>query len=204
MPFAHSRGLMKRTSKNESKPSPPSRETAMPLPPELLSPAGAPQRLSHLLLDPKKPAAVRARLLLDVLNNNPGGPAAQQALLTELFQQAGGRSPDDQLLQLMESYEQALTDLAHGPVRPATFIAPADGTLPDPQPRVHVITPDGGERYASLHPRVALADLRPGMTVYLYPKGVVVLGATPTPPRVGQQGTFLRRLEDSNLVEAAF
>ncbi|HYT92360.1 MAG TPA: ATP-binding protein [Gemmataceae bacterium] len=168
----------------------------------LARPSAAPSKLSQILLDPKKPAEVRAKTLLDVLQNTGGNPMAQHAVLTQLLQQAGAQTAEAQVLQMMEAYEQALAELEHGPVRPATFIAGDDGVLPGPRPRAHVITPDGQERYAMLHTRVAPGNLKPGATVYLDPKGSVVLGVSTAPPRVGQQGTFLRRLDGSDLIEA--
>src|SRR5207248_4776798 len=104
--------------------------------------------------------------------------------------------------QMMEHYEQALVELEQGPVRPATFITEPKDAPPSPRPRAHVITPDGQERYPIVHARVPMKDLRPGMTVYLDPKGSVLLSATTTVPRVGQEGTFLRQVQDTNLVEA--
>src|SRR5262249_41937038 len=77
-----------------------------------------------------------------------------------------------------------------------------EGDLPGPGPRAHVVTPDGQERFPTLHPRLRLADLRTGMTVYLDARGSVVLGTTPALPRAGQEATFLRRVEGTGLVEA--
>src|SRR5262249_21186758 len=144
---------------------------------------GGQHKLSELLLDPKRPVEVRAKMLFDILQNNE--PILQQAVLAELLQQLPAKKPEDEILKLMECYEQALAELEQGPVRPATFIAAAEGDLPGPTARAHVITPDGHERYPTLHPKVSLADLKPGMTIYLDPKGTVVLGAARSLPRVG-------------------
>src|SRR5262249_59324878 len=91
---------------------------------------GSQQHLSSGLLDPKKPAEVRAKVLLDVLHSNEE-PNLQQAVLTALFQKVG-RDPEDAVIQLMERYEQVLHELEQGPVRPATFIAEAPGGPPAP------------------------------------------------------------------------
>ena len=88
-------------------------------------------------------------------------------------------------------------------MRPATFIAEADGDMPGPKPCAHVVTPDGQERFPFLHPDVNLEDLACGKTVYLDPKGTVVLGVGRRFPEVGQEATFLRRLPDRDLVEVA-
>ena len=65
-----------------------------------------------------------------------------------------------------------------------------------------VTTPDGNERFPLLHPNLKADDLLPGMTVFLDPKGSIVLGVDDTLPTVGQEGTFLRCLDDG-VVEAS-
>jgi ATP-dependent 26S proteasome regulatory subunit len=145
---------------------------------------------------------VRAKILLDVIHSNYQTPAVQQAVLTELLRQSGARSPEAETQKLKECYEQALLALEHGPIRPATFLSAAEGDLPGPKPRVQIVTPDGQERCPVLHPRLRLADLQLGMTVYLDPKGAVVLGVAPGSPRVGQEGTFLRQVAGTTLIEA--
>jgi ATP-dependent 26S proteasome regulatory subunit len=164
--------------------------------------AEGPSKVSELCLDRRKPPEVRAKILLDVLNNHDE-PTAQQAVLADLLRQSAS-GPEAEVAQLRERYEQALAELEQGAVRPATYLGPADGTVPAPQPRAHVVTPDGQERFPTLHPRVRLAELQTGMTVFLDPRGSVVLGASPDPPRVGQEGTFLRLVEGTRLIEAAF
>jgi ATP-dependent 26S proteasome regulatory subunit len=159
------------------------------------------QRLSELCLDAGKPPDVRARLLLDVLHSNDD-PDVQRAVLAELLRQAV-RNPDDDVLRLMESYEQGLAELQQGPVRPATFLGPAPGDLPGPGPRVHVVSPDGQERFPTLHGRLDLARLGPGMTVYLDARGSMVLGSTGQTPQSGQEGTFVRLVDGPRLLEAA-
>jgi len=162
----------------------------------------APKDLSSLCLDPGKPPEVRAKILLDVLQNAEEQPAVQQAVLTDLLRRTGARTPEAELAHLKESYELALAELAEGAVRPATFLAVADGDLPGPGPRAHVVTPDGQERCPTLHPRLRLEDFRRGMTVYLDPKGAVALGLSRVPAHVGQQGLFLRLVPGTTQVEA--
>jgi ATP-dependent 26S proteasome regulatory subunit len=156
-------------------------------------------RLSELCLDPTKPPEIRARLLLDVLLQN-ADPNVQAAVLADLFRHTVS-SNEAEALQLKEAYQQGLSELQNGPVRPATFLGPAPGDLPTPGVRVHVVTPDGQERYPVLHSRVQPAALLPGMTVYLDAKGSVVLGSTGVLPSVGQEGTFLREVEGGGLLE---
>jgi ATP-dependent 26S proteasome regulatory subunit len=193
---------VKRSSKAVSKHA--QEKTTPPAPPAPASGVGdgSENRLGALLLDVRKPAEVRARLLLDILHTN-ANPNVQQLVLCDLLHQIDGREADAQTLALMEQYERAIGELQQGAVRPATFLAEAADAPPGPAPRAHVVTPDGQERYPVVHDRVSLNELRPGMTVYLDPKGAVVLGATRTVPRVGQEGNFLRAVEGTTLVEAA-
>jgi ATP-dependent 26S proteasome regulatory subunit len=172
-------------------------DNAMPTPADQFRP---PARLSQLCLDVGKPPEVRAKILSDVLQHS--APPVQLAALTDLLRQSTAAAPAAEAARLKECYQQALAELEHGPVRPATYLGPAPGDWPGPQPRVHVVTPDGQERCPMLHPRVKPAELRPGMTAYLDPKGSVVLGASADPPPVGQEGTFLRLVDGTQLVEA--
>jgi ATP-dependent 26S proteasome regulatory subunit len=159
-------------------------------------------RLGAVLLDGRKPAEVRAQVLLNVLDGSTD-PSLRQAVLTDLLRQLDGREADAQTLQLMEKYERAVAELEQGAVRPATFLGEATDAPSGPGPRAHVVTPDGQERYPVVHGRVSLAELRPGMTLYLDPRGAIVLAATRTVPRAGQEGQFLRAIEGTGLVEAA-
>ncbi len=156
-------------------------------------------RLSELCLDPARPPEIRARMLLDVLLQT-ADPAMQEAVLTDLLRQTTP-TKEAEALRLIECYEQALSELQNGPVRPATFLGPAPGNLPSPGNRLHVVTPDGQERYPLVHNRVQVAGLLPGETVYLDGKGNVLLGSTGQLPRTGQEGTFLRHVEGEGLLE---
>src|SRR5260370_4547642 len=151
--------------------------------------------LITLMLDAKKPPEVRAKMLADVLHSN-NQPIFHQALLTALFQKITSEAPAAEVAQLKEQLQQTLADLEQGPVRPATFIGKVGNGLPGPKPKVHVITPDGNERFPLLHPSINTDDLIPGMTVFLDPRGSIVLGVDDTLPTVGQEGTFLRCLDD--------
>jgi ATP-dependent 26S proteasome regulatory subunit len=157
--------------------------------------------LLNLMLDPKKAPEVRAKMMLDVLHSN-NQPVFQQALLSGLFHKISSDAPAAEVAQLKEQLQQTIADLENGPVRPGTFIGMVGNGLPGPKPKVHVITPDGNERFPLLHPGIKPDDLVPGMTVFLDPKGSIVLGVDPTLPTVGQEGNFLRCLDDG-VVEAS-
>jgi ATP-dependent 26S proteasome regulatory subunit len=159
------------------------------------------ENLVQLLL--ARPPDARAKMLVDLITANGTQFPGLQALVTQLFQQLDNRNPNAEAAELKACYEQALAELAKGPTRPATFIAEADGAMPGPKPRVHVIAPDGQERFATLHPDVKLETLAQGMTVYLDVSGAVVLGVSESIPAVGQAATFLRRLPDSSQVEVS-
>ncbi len=157
--------------------------------------------IRNLLLDGKKPPQSRAKLLLDVLFNN-NDPNLQQSVLVDLFQKFQNKSPETEVLQMKEHYNQVLSEFDQGPVRPATYIKETKEYLPTPTPRVLVVTPDGQQRFPTLHPRVKLENLEPGNTVYLDNRGSMVLEATDELPGAGQEGTFLRYLPEKKLVEA--
>ena len=157
--------------------------------------------LINLMLDPKKTPEVRAKMLADVLHAN-NQPVFHQALLTALFHKIASDVPAAEVVQLKELLQQTLADLENGPVRPGTFIGMVGNGLPGPKPKVHVTTPDGNERFPLLHPNIKPEDLVAGMTVFLDPKGSIVLGVDDSLPTVGQEGTFLRRLDDG-VVEAS-
>jgi hypothetical protein len=196
---------MKRTTKRASQPASKQKDTPMPSAAQPHPHAGAElQKLSSVCLDPARPPEVRAKILLDVIHSNYQTPAVQQAVLTDLLRQTTARTPEADAQKLKEIYEQALAELENGPIRPATYLSVAEGDLPGPKPRVHIVTPDGQERCPVLHPRLKIKDFTLGMTVYLDPKGAVVLGLAPGSPRVGQEGTFLRQVAGTTLLEATF
>jgi hypothetical protein len=160
--------------------------------------------LFAVLLDPKKPVQVRAHLLLDVLSSDHGDPAHLHKLLTGLLERAGKQGDSPEVAKLKAKYEQALSELENGPARPAAFIGEADGSMPGPKPRLHVVTPDGQARFPVPHKDIKLADLKPGMTVFLDPKGAVALGASPAVPQVGHEAEFIRRLPGSDALEVKY
>ena len=172
----------------------------MPKTPPLKKPT-ANGSLANVLLDAKKTPETRAKILQSMLQSLTD-PVAQQTMFAELFRQVSNLSGDTQLQQQREHYEQVLSEMEFGPVRPATFIAEEEKILPSPTPRVLVVTPDGHQRYPTLHPKVKLELLKPGMTVYLDQRGSILLGAAKNLPSVGQQGSLVRHIPDTNLVEA--
>lgn len=157
------------------------------------------KKLASLLLSDDKPLAVRVKLLLGAFQS--GDQASLEALGSELLKSMASGASAAQLEEVKSVYKQALAELEHGGVRPATFIGQADGEMPGPKPRVQVVTPDGQNRYPFLRDGVTLEDLRPGMTAYLDAKGAVILGVSPTIPKVGPQAQFIRHLPDTEQIE---
>lgn len=167
----------------------------------------APSGVAKKLLESGKPPDVCAQTYMDVLMPQIANPQVVHALLTDLFHQAQemkkNADPESVVMKLKELYEQAIAELRHGPLRPATFIEAVDWPLDTPQPRVEVVTADGVHRYPALAPNMSVDDLDPGVTVFLDPEGAVVLAYSKTMPHVGQEAKFQRRLPGTNYAEVA-
>ena len=157
-----------------------------------------PDLMEHLLSS-NHSARVRARIFYDLVKGAGKKPEPMLEFMEEFFKFVERPSAEDAKLKAL--YESVLSELETGPARPATFIAKANGGLPKSLPRVHVITPDGQERFPILHPGLKLRGLEPGVTVYLSANGAMVLGLTRSLPEVGLEAHFLRRLPDSKKVE---
>lgn len=162
--------------------------------------AGGTDKLASLILDPNKPAEARAKILYDVLQSNED-PTVQLMLLSSLLQKATV-NPSVEAEEIKAMYLQALEELKTGSPRPATFIAPADGEMPGPKPRAHVITYDGHPRFPALLEGIKLENLEAGMTVYVDGQGAVVLGTSKKLPLAGPEAAFLRHMPGTNVVEA--
>jgi hypothetical protein len=158
----------------------------------------------NMLSDPKKPAQVRAKILMDAVFTHPE-PGHVLGVFTPIMEKLSSEHGDAaETAKLKAKYEQALAELENGPVRPATFIGLADGAMPGPKPRLHVITTDGQERFPIVHKDVKVEDLLRGMTVFLDAKGNMALGASTALPTVGQTALFLRRLPGTGTFEVQF
>src|SRR5438309_1345970 len=109
---------MKRTNRRVPKAKSPGPNTTMAPAAQTDGHGGAGRNtLSNLCLDPGKPPEVRARILLDVLQDHD--PLLQQAVLTDLLRQSTAGTPAGEAQRLKECYEQALSELENGPLRPA-------------------------------------------------------------------------------------
>ncbi|MFV2067665.1 MAG: ATP-binding protein, partial [Pirellulales bacterium] len=155
------------------------------------------------LLDSSKPAGVRGKTLFDYVVGSIHDPAELIETFTRLLDNAGKTNVAEEAAKAKAAYEQKLAELDLGAVRPATFIGQAPPLMPGGSQRVHVVTPDGQERFPILTPNVAMEDLSPATTVFLDEKGLAVLGTSNAQPRVGEQATFLRRLPDSREIEVS-
>jgi len=158
-------------------------------------------KMIALLLNDQKPIEQRATMMMAAFQS--GDPLASQALAAELLKRMAHAAPAAQFEELKSKYEQALNELQQGGVRPATFIDEADGEMPGPKPRAHVVTPDGHVRYPFLREGVELNDISSGMTVFLDPQGAIILGHSHSIPKVGPQAKFLRRVPDTEQIEVS-
>jgi ATP-dependent 26S proteasome regulatory subunit len=192
----------KAAPKRAQRATPKKKDRTMPSIAQMLGQAaGGPEKLAGLILDPAKPVNVRAKMLLDVIHGSPD-PATQHALLSAVLAKST-LDPAEEAEELKAMYAQALEELKCGPPRPGTFIGPADGEMPGPQPRLHVVTYDGHPRYAVPHESVKADGLKAGMTVYLDAQGAVVLGVSRHLPLAGPEVTFLRHLPGTRVIEAS-
>jgi ATP-dependent 26S proteasome regulatory subunit len=157
-----------------------------------------------VIFDAARPLDARVKLFRQILMSALPNQEQADKLLRSLLVEHQGIGELAKVELLRAEYEQALEELKNGPPRPATFIAAADGEMPGPQPRAHVVTADGVERFPFLQESVSLIDLEPGMTVYLDYKGATVIGASRTFPRAGNEAEYRRSLPESGCVEAVF
>lgn len=164
-----------------------------------------------LVMNPERPAAVRAKILLDVIAGSLGDPKRAQEVterfLAEIIKQGASAQTEaarQEAEAIKAKYTQALEKLTQGPPRVATFVGPADPDLPGTERRAHVITPDGQERYPLLTEKVRMEDMTLGMSVFLDAEGVIVLGFSSSMPEVGEQATFLRRMPETNCIEVRY
>ena len=159
--------------------------------------------LLKLALDPSKPLRVRGQIVMDAILTGQDS-AVVLAFVTHLLGKTSIAADAEEAVKLKQAYEAKLAELENGPPRGATFISVADGDMPGPKPRVHVICPDGTERYPYLHESVKLEDLRPGQSVYLDSKGVVVVGAGRKLPYVGQTGAYKGRIVETDSFQVTY
>jgi hypothetical protein len=159
--------------------------------------------LLKLALDPGKPVEVRSQIVMDAILTGQD-PRAVLAFVTRLLGKISITGEAEEAVKLKKAYEAKLAELENGPPRGATFIDMADGDVPGPKPRAYVICPDGTERYPYLHDRVKPEDLRPGQSVYLDGKGVVVVGVAHKLPSVGQTGAYKGRVPETDSFQVTY
>lgn len=171
---------------------------------KMLDKSAAADGLVNVLSDPKKPAQVRARILAHTVLTHPDLEEIVKWLAPIVEKLSSTNGDAAEAAKLAAKYQQMIVELESGPVRLATYIDQADGALPGFKPRLHVITPDGQERFPIAHEDVEIEDLVRGMTVFLDDKGNMVLGVGSGLPTVGQTAVFLRRLPAADTLEVQF
>lgn len=164
----------------------------------------AQEKLVTLLMDPEKPLEVRAKMFIDVFFSNVHDPDGAYLLALHLLKTASPNADAVEAKKAAAAYKEKLAELERSAARPATFIAPADTSIPGGGRRVHVITHDGQDRYPLLHDDLELDDLVRGMTVFLDDKGILVLGTSSTVPRVGQLAKLVERRAGTDEIEVSF
>ncbi len=163
--------------------------------------AAARDRLIDLLLSEKQPRTMRTRMLYEAIMSGQEEPDSTIAFLEAFLTRIEAIPSGSEGEKLKARYEARLAELESGPARPATFISKLNGKPSKNVPKVHVVTPDGQQRFPMLHEGVNPKELEPGATVLLDARGGVVLGHGPSLPQVGVEAEFLRHLPDSNHVE---
>lgn len=154
-----------------------------------------------LVTDKSKPIEQRAKMFTQMLLAGITHPEQIEQLAREMLRLNDAAGDMARFEELQQTYQAALEELKLGPPRPATFIAPADGDMPGPQPRAHVVTADGQDRYPFLQEGVSLVDLAAGMTVYLDPQGATIIATSDSFVRAGHEAVFLRALPDGECIE---
>ena len=162
------------------------------------------QNLLALLTDDSKPLKVRVKTLADVIKMHHGNPEALQTLLGPVLEHAAQHHELVEAAQVKAQYEAALQELAEGPMRVATFVRLETGSFSHAKVRALVIFSDGQRRPAIIAEHVDKNLLKPGVTVYLDPKGAVLLDVTQGLPETGQVAKFLRLLGNGAAVEVLF
>jgi ATP-dependent 26S proteasome regulatory subunit len=167
-------------------------------------PGGPPADILKSLIDGKKPAATKAKILKGVLINLLDNEAALDQLLTSVVERLAPppAPPAPQAEEQAKArYEEILAEMERGPVRPATYVGPVEEDLPGPISHVCVVTPDGHERFPLLREGMKVEDLEPGATLFLDAKGGIVLGKTSKMPETGVAAEFIRRVPGGNNIE---
>lgn len=154
-----------------------------------------------VLFDSEKPPELRAKMFRQVLTATLDKPEQSEQLLQALIVQHEEVGDAAKLAVLRAEYEQALDELKNGPPQPATYIGPADGEMPGPQPRAQVVNSEGRERRPFLQEGLSLIDLEPGMTVYLDHRGATVIGSSRSFSHAGSEAEFRRLLPGTGCVE---
>lgn len=166
-----------------------------------LTPPPSKAETLRILLDAAKPLPQRAKLFYQIISTLKFEATQVEEFAGGLIEIAQQAPEAAEVAALKEQLLQQLAALNDGPPRMATYLGPADVMLPGDQPRVHVVTPDGVERFPLLRDPIQLQQLTLGMTVFLDAKGLAVIAITSWLPQAGQEAAFVRAIPGSNHVE---
>jgi len=162
------------------------------------------QNLLALLTDASKPLKVRLKMLSDVIVMHHGNLDPLQPLLGPMLERAAQQHDLIEAVQTKAKYEEALRELVDGPWREATFVRLETASFGSAKIRAHVVFSDGQGRPVAIAEQVKRDLLKSGATVYLDPKGAVLLDVAAALPEVGQVAKFLRLLGNGTAVELLF
>jgi ATP-dependent 26S proteasome regulatory subunit len=157
-------------------------------------------RAVDLLVNGKKPVGERALMLTQMLNDPDTTEEDRASLITQLLEVQTRSSEVGDFYEKQHAIQTFLEEAQTGPVVPATYVGRIDSTGQLSR-RVHVVTHDGQQRFPILSTDISFDKLRPGETVYLDFKGVVILDTVPNIPAVGPEAYFMRALPNSDLIE---
>ena len=162
------------------------------------------RNLLELLTDKSKPPKTRIKILADLFAMHHDNLELLQPLLAPVLDHAAEQHELIEAAQLKTKYDEALQELTQGPLRAATFVRCATSRFGPQKVRAEVVFSDGQRRPAAIAEHVDRDSLKPGATVYLDPKGAVLLDVVEGLPETGHSAKFLRLLPSGTAMELLF
>lgn len=148
-------------------------------------------RTVSLVLNGNRPLSERVQLLMNAFNSAETPQEDKQAILTKLLEAQTRPADYADYLEKCAAVDNLIRELEAGPVQPATFIEPSGS-------RVQVVSFDGQRRFPVLAPDLKADTIKPGETVYLDAKGMILLEKTGRMPQAGPEANYLRTLPNQD------
>jgi ATP-dependent 26S proteasome regulatory subunit len=149
-----------------------------------------------LMTDKSKSMKARVRLLVQAVVAHHGDGEALEKLLAPVLDHAAGWQELVEAAQVKQKYEQAVRELTDGPLREGTFLRLEASRFGAAKVRARVVFSDGQRRPVAIAEHVDQRQLTPGATVYVDPKGAILMDVADRLPDTGQVARFLRLLDD--------